>query len=121
MLSSLTQRTLQLSSKLNSGASLCGALKSFSDCNIKHSKITWLELILSQYFRKDKSSKGWRLYWTQLIWIFFCSLPVESTSSDKQLNTLVSLPVEVATDSPALWDVSRKFQEQDAIYGQTDT
>lgn len=51
---------LQFLGKLHGGASLCGTLKKKifdDDCNIKHCQIIWLELILIQYLKKDKSAK----------------------------------------------------------------
>lgn len=61
ILSSVTQLMLQFLGKFHSGASLCGTLQKIifnDDCSIKHGQIIWLELILIQYFKKDKSAKG---------------------------------------------------------------
>lgn len=117
---------LQLPDKLSNEAFFCGPLqkKSFNDdCDRNHSQIVCLELILIQYFKKDKSTKIQRLYKgpADLNLLLGHSRRVCIIGqAASQLCTLVSHPVELATDIPTLWDVSRKFQK-DVIYEQTAT
>lgn len=92
--------------------------------NIKDVQIIWLELILSQYFKKEESVKSQRLYRIPAdpsLFLGFFSTDHILGLVTSQFHTFISLPVEWTRDIPALWGVSRKFQEKDAIYEQTAT